>query len=163
VSSLAHDMETYKTQLEKGDIQRAYRGLMDYFSALKAYLKDRHPDFFVSEIYPGYMDMTYFAFTPPALKNRKLKIAIVFVYDKFRFEIWLAGLIRQIQAQYWNLFKEKNFTKYSVPASIKGIDAIVEHVLVEAPDFNDLSGLTMRIEKETLKFIADSERFLSKH
>ncbi|MGD6852303.1 MAG: DUF7000 family protein [Candidatus Bathyarchaeia archaeon] len=163
MASLSHYMETYKQQLERGEIQRAHRGLMDYFSALKSTLKEKHPDFSVSEIYPGYMDMTYFSFTSPTLKNLKLKVAIVFVYDKFRFEVWLAGQNRQLQGQYWQLLKKENYSQYSVPASIKGIDAIVEHVVVENPCFDDLDGLTGQIEGGVLRFIEDMERFLSSH
>jgi hypothetical protein len=54
MDSLSSYMETYKKELEKGDIQKAYKGLMDYFSALKSSLKEKYQDFFVSEIYPRF-------------------------------------------------------------------------------------------------------------
>jgi hypothetical protein len=107
--------------------------------------------------------MTYFSFTPESLKNKKLKIAIVFIHDKIRFEVWLAGVNKNIQKQYWKMFTESNWNKYNIPPAIEGTDSIVENVLVENPDFNDLEALTNQIENETLKFSKDIETFLYNH
>ena len=43
----------------------------------------------------------------------------------------------------------------------KGIDSILEHILVDNPDFSDLDALTAQIEHETLAFITEIESFLS--
>ena len=65
MESLQNDMIEFRKQLQKGTITNAYRGLIEYIMSLKAYLKNKYPDYFVSgSIYQGYMDMTYFAFTP---------------------------------------------------------------------------------------------------
>ena len=153
----------YRRQLAKGVIQQAYRGLMDYFWRLKSFFEKKHPDYASGGIYHGFMDMTYFPLFPQALKKRKLKIAVVFVHESFRFEVWLAGLNKNIQAEYWKLIKESGFSKYRLPATTKGTDSIVEHVLAENPDFGDLDTLTGQIEKETLRFIKDIEGFLSEY
>ena len=160
-----HDyMAEYRKQLEKGAIQKAYKGLMDYILGLKTYLQKKYPDYFVSSsLYFGYMDMTYFSFSPASLQNRKLKIAIVFVYDTFRFEAWLCGANRQVQSDYWKLFKKIGWNQYHIAPSIKGIDAIVDYVLVEDPDFRDLEALTNQIERGALKFSADVEGFIAAH
>lgn len=160
-----HDsMIEYRKQLEKGAIQKAYQGLMKYIMHLRTYFQNKYPDYFVSgSIYYGYMDMTYFSFIPPSLKERKLKPAIVFVYDTFRFEIWLAASNKQIQSKYWELIKESGWDMYHLVRSIEGYDSIIEDVLVEEPDFSDLGSLTEQIEKGTLKFIKDVESFLSEH
>ncbi len=155
-------MNEYRKQLEKGAIQKAYKGLMEYVMDLRTYFKNKYPDYFVSGgIYYGYMDMTYFPCFPKSLKNRNLKIAIVFIHETFRFEAWLAGFNKQVQAKYWKLFTESDWDKYPLVSSIKGVDSIIEHILVENPDFSDLDALTKQIERETLKFITDIESFLS--
>ena len=41
-------MHEYRKQLEKGAIKEAYRGLMEYFNALRVYFKKKYPDYFVS-------------------------------------------------------------------------------------------------------------------
>jgi hypothetical protein len=156
-------MTEYRRQLAKGVIQQAYRGLMDYFWSLKSFFEKKHPEYAFGGVYYGFMDMTYFPLFPQALKLRKLKIAVVFVHESFRFEIWLAGVNRNIQAKYWKLIKVSGFNKYCFPATTKGADSIVERVLVENPDFGDLDALTRQIEKGTLMFIKDVEGFLSEH
>ena len=76
-------MNEYRKQLEKGVIQRAYQGLMDYIMGLRSYFEKKYPDYSVSgSIYFGYMDMTYFSFFPKSLKLRELKVGVVFVHDK---------------------------------------------------------------------------------
>ena len=98
MKSFPEYMTEYRIQLEKGDIKEAYNGLMEYFNALRLHFKKKYPDYFVSgSVYYGYMDMTYFSFFPKSLKRLKLKIAIVFIHDTFRFEVWLAGNNRTVQ------------------------------------------------------------------
>ena len=88
MGSFNENMLEYRKQLEKGTIKEAYRGLMDYIMELRSYFEKKYPDYFVSgSVYFGYMDMTYFSFFPESLKLLKLKVAIVFVHDTFRFEV----------------------------------------------------------------------------
>ncbi len=157
-------MIDYKKQMEKGDIKEAYRGLMEYIMNLRTYLNNKYPDYNVpSNIYFGYMDMTYFSFFPDSLKHRKLKIGIVFCHETFRFEVWLFGYNKTVQIKYWKLFKENNWNKYRIVPTTKGFDSIIEDILVDNPDFSDLDKLTTQIERGTLQFIKDVEDFLSKH
>jgi hypothetical protein len=154
----------YKKQLEKGAIQKAYKGLMEYIMDLRTYFKNKYPDYFVSSsIYYGYMDMTYFSFFPESLKQRKLKIGIVFIHEAFRFEVWLFGYNKQVQSKYWKSFKESGWNKYHIVSTTKGVDSIVEYILADNPDFSDLDALTKQIDSATLIFIKDVEDFLSKH
>ncbi len=163
MSSFHESIGEYKRQLEKGSIQRAYRGLMDYMMELRSYFENKYPDYSVSgSIYFGYMDMTYFSFFPKSLKLRGLKVGIVFVHSTFRFEVWLFGYNKSVQEKYWKLLRESGWNKYRIPPTTKGVDSILEGLLVENPNFKDLDALTGQIESGTLNFIEDVERFLSK-
>lgn len=163
MKSFQENMNEYRKQIEKGAIQKAYQGLMEYMMGLKTHFR-KYPDYSVSgNIYYGYMDMTYFAVFPESLKDRGLKIAIVFLHDKFRFEVWLSGKNKQVLTTYWQLLKESEWDKYLIVSPVKGVDSVVEHILVKNPDFSDLGALTKQIEQGTSKFIQDIERFLSKH
>jgi hypothetical protein len=154
-------MQEYRKQLEKGVIIEAYRGLMDYFNYLRLYFEKKYPNHSVSgSVYHGYMDMTYFSFTPKSLKSKKLKIAVVYLHEAFRFEAWLVGYNKKIQREYWKLIKDNNWKKYRLPSTIKGVDSIIEYILTDAPDFNQLDELTKQIENETLNFITDVKNFL---
>ena len=136
---------------------------MEYFNSLRVYFKKKYPGHSVSgSVYYGFMDMTYFSFTPKILKQKKLKIAIVFLHEAFRFEVWLAGNNKKVQAKYWKIIKESNWKKYRTPLTTKGADSIIEYTLIEHPDFNDLDKLTKQIEIKTLNFVEDVEDFLSK-
>ena len=98
MDSFNANMQEYRRQLEKGSIKEAYRGLMNYFNTLRRHFEKKYPDHFVSgSIYQGYMDMTYFSFTPKTLLAKKLKIAIVYLHEEFRFEVWLIGYNKKIQ------------------------------------------------------------------
>lgn len=129
--SLQRAMIEYRKQLKKGAIIEAYRGLMDYIMSLRTHFKNKYPEYLTSGIYFGYMDMTYFSLFPKSLKRQKLKIAVVFIHETFRFEVWLAGVNKTVQAKYWKLFKESGYNKYHLVSSLKGADSIVEHVLVD--------------------------------
>lgn len=148
-------IQEYKIQLSKGCIQKAYKGIMTFMSELRIYLEGKHPDYSASALYFGYMDMTYFAFTPVALKEKKLKIAIVFLHEDCKFELWLAGSNRKIQAEYIELLKRKDIGKYTLTQINPGVDSIIESIIVEQPNFNDIEQLKKQIETKTLEFVKD--------
>jgi hypothetical protein len=124
-------------------------------SGLKSHLEKDYPDYYTSALYFGYMDMSYFAFTPPDLKEKKLKVAIVYLHEGGRFEAWLGGNNRKIQAEFIERLSEKTLGKYRLSKPASGVDSIIESVLVEDPDFDKLEVLKMQIEKKTIKFIND--------
>lgn len=163
MQSIQEDMNELRGRLRTGAIQKAYRALLGFMMDLRKRFKNRYPSYSISGLYQGYMDMTYFAIVPPSLKHRDLKIAIVFNYEAFRFEAWLAGTNRQVQRQYCELFKDSQWTEYRVVTPAKGVDSITECNLAEDFDFGDLDSLTANIEENADNFINDIERFLSDH
>jgi hypothetical protein len=155
-------IKEYKQLLVKGNIKTAYTGLMNYLEGLRTSLEKKYPDFYVSgNLQQGCMDYSYFYFFPKTLKQKQLKIVILFVHESFSFEVWLAGYNKAAQAKYWKKFKEANFTKYRMPTTLNGSDSILEQTLVTNADFCDVEVLTKQIESGSLKFIADIEDFLS--
>lgn len=162
MGSFENYMMEYRRLLEKGEIQAAYKGLMEYIMGLRSYLNQKYPESFVcGGMYYGYMDMTYFPLIPRSFKSLNLKIAIVYIHKPGRFEAWLAGSNKQVQAKYWQMIKASGWNKYRIVPTTKGSDSIIEHTLVDNPDFGNLETLTQKIEKETLTFIKDVEDFLS--
>jgi len=164
MGSFHEAMHEYRRQLEKGAIQKAYLGLMQYMQGLRTHFQQKHPEFVVSgSLYFGYMDMTYFAIAPQSLRKQGLKIAIVFLHEAFRFEVWLAGNNKQIQAKYWKLLKASGWERYRLVPTTQGADSILEHVLVDDPNFSDLPALTAQIESATLRFTEEVQAFLAQH
>ena len=132
-----------------------------YMMDLRMLFRNKYESYEVSGIYQGYMDMTYFAIFPRSLKERDLKIAVVFNYEEFRFEAWLVGRNRKVQKQYWAVFRDSQCQGVRVVTPAKGVDAIVECTLAEDFDFDDLDKLTSRIEDATIGFTNRIEEFLS--
>ena len=161
MDSLNSAMQAYKEQLQQGQIIQAYQRLMAYFGELRSHFQKKYPHFEIpGNIYYGYMDMTYFAVVPDFLKARKLKIAVVFFHPQFRFEVWLAARNKQVQASVWKAIQASSWDRYTLTPQGKGVDAILDHILVEDPDFSDLTALTTRIETGVMGFIQDLEEFL---
>jgi hypothetical protein len=157
------DVEEFRKLLKEGTIQAAYRALLTYMMALRNHFNSSLGDTAVSGFYQGYMDMSYFALFPPSLRKHNLKIAIVFNYEMFRFEAWLAAVNRTAQRHYWTLFKDVHWPQYRVAAPAKGVDSILECDLASDFDLDDSEALTSRIKEGTLTFIHDIEGFLSAH
>jgi len=162
MESLNEHIIEYKRLLEKGTLQQGYKGLMTFINDLRKYLKAKYSDYLIpSSIYQGYMDITFFAFTPKSFAREKLKIIIVFNHELFRFEIWLAGQNKNIQKQYWELFQGSDWKTYHVPSHIiNNKFSIVEGVLIAEPNFNDLA-LNREIEAKAIQFIEELTQALS--
>ncbi len=152
---LNKEIREYREQLRKGHIQKAYKGIMTFMSALKSHMENVGPAYFSSALYFGYMDMTYFAFTPPVLKEKKLKIAVVYLHEEGRFEVWLSGSNRKVQAEWIERLKGTDVGRYKLSQVQPGVDSILESILTEAPDFDDPERLKDELVKKTLALIAE--------
>ena len=161
MNSINRAVEEYTEQLKSGRIRQAYRGIMSFMSGLKAFMERLHPDLAFSSLYPGYMDMTYFACTPPALKEKGLKIAIVYLHEENRFELWLSGSNKKIQAEYISLLQTRDTGGCKLSQSKPGVDSILETRLPDQPDFDHAKDLMERIERETIHFMEISGQLIS--
>lgn len=146
-------INNYTCVVRQGDINEAYRIIMTFMRSLQISFAEQFKEFQVSSnMYQGYMDMTFISLTTEALKAHGLKVAIVYVHHKGTFEAWLSGRNRKI------LEEHKNLTN-KVVNSIKAFhdndnsDAIVEYTLVSHPDFNNQDELTKIIQTGIEKFI----------
>ena len=160
MTSLGDDVREYTEHLRRGAIQRAYRGILAFMSDLRAQLERRYPDYAVSAVYPGYLDMTYFAFTPPALRDAKLKVAIVYLHAEDRLELWLGASNRRLQADIAQRMVGKDLGGYSLVPSGPGVDAIIADIAVGHPDFDSLEQLRTLIESKALAFADDMARLI---
>ena len=152
MKSLNDSVKEYTAQLRKGHIQKAYRGIIALMSALKKQLEGKYPEFKAGTLYLGYMDMTYFAFTPDELLKRSLKVAIVYLHEQNRFEVWLSGVNRKIQAEYIEIFRHTNIGDSRLSQAAPGVDSIVELEIISNPDFDEPEYLMKTIENKSIEF-----------
>jgi hypothetical protein len=153
------DLEALRAQLAQGHIERAYSAIVGYMSRLRA--RYATGEWSVSGLYQGQFDMTYFALFPPSLKSRDLKLAVVFDYTAFRFEVWLAARNRAVQRRYWELFKGGGWTDFRLVEPAVGVDAIVASVVADGASLIDPESLTIELETAVLALLAVLEDFFS--
>ena len=149
MSSLNDYVEVYKEQIAKGDIQKAYIGLVKYVTRLGTNLSNRlSTEYSFGGLLQGYMDYTYVYYTNDFLKQRKLKMGLVLNHSEMRFEIWLLGQTAPIQRKYWEYFKDTKWTEGMVEMPKY---SILEAVIVASPDFDNLDKLTDEIEAKLVE------------
>lgn len=161
MESFSNSMREYQAQLQKGTIQKAYKGLMEYMTRLKVDFEKKVPEYGpASALYFGYMDMSYFSLFPKSLKERGLKIAVVFLHRECRFEVWLSGMNRQVGREYWQMFHENGWEKYRLVPSPKGSDSIIECIISADPDFDHPEALSQQLDTAVEQFIREIEAFV---
>jgi hypothetical protein len=160
MGTLDIDIQELRRRLGEGAIQRAYKGIVSYMSNLRTVFASQKGERAVSGLYQGYFDMTYFALFPDVLKKRNLKLAIVFNYQTFRFEVWLAARNRQLQRRYWELLLDAGYKKHPLVEPAVGIDAIVEAVLATDYSLEAEDNLTAQIVEGVKAFERDIVAFL---
>lgn len=147
MANLNDHIEIYQRELEKGDIRKAYDGLMKFMMYLKSYCSKRFEGkFSFGNVSPGRLDFTYFPFSDEYLRERKLRYGIVLNHENMRFELWLMGQNSDVQDRYWEYLRESkwNETRAHMPRY-----SVLEAILVEKPDFSDTGKLAEEIASAT--------------
>jgi len=151
MDNLNTHISKYRAQLKNGHIQKAYLGIITGITQFRNQLQKNYPEYQISnQMQNGFMDMTYFAFSPPELRQQKLKIALVFNHQDFQFEFWLVGQNKKVQKNYWTIFKESDWKVY--PLSSDPNHAIVQYVFLNEPNFEEEEDLKDRLESGLIKF-----------
>lgn len=144
----------YTKLVQQGDIRTAYQEILGFMGRLRADFDKRSRDCTVGSIYQGYMDMTYFSLSTPIIKDKGLRIAIVYLHEKGTFEAWLSARNREISKRYGFLLVS------GIPADIEvvhdqdNLDAIIECTVSSAPDFENQMFLMEEIESKVDRFVA---------
>jgi hypothetical protein len=145
----------YTELLRQGELQPAYKGILDYLGGLKSDFTCKYTEYEIGgSLYQGYMDMSYFSIITKPLKEKGLKIAVVYLHQKRAFEVWLSARNREILKKYKNVLNDKMFEGMSVFHDADNEDATVECTLTSEPDFDNKTALTKIIEEGAEKFIS---------
>jgi len=143
----------YTHLVRQHELQLAYRGILEYLGKLRAAFMKDYPEFDVSNIYQGYMDMSYFSVSTKFMKDKGLKVALVYEHEKGHFEVWLSARNREISKRLESEFAVLNLNGIAVFHDAGNQDAIIECTLVSEPDFDDQVVLTDTICQGTKAFI----------
>ncbi len=157
-------MNELREQLSKGVLQKAYRYIFDIFSELGKEIKqNQNKAIIINSLYHGYLDMTYLPVTTESLKENGLKIAIVFNYSAFRFEIWLSTVNRNKRKEVIKKITQSKWKKYKTVENDLNTDAIIELIINGVDEFGNKNRIVSLITKETITFIDDIELFINEY
>ena len=153
MKSLNQLISNYTDLLKRGELQAAYKGILEFFGKLRGDLIKKYPQYDVSSIYQGYMDMSYFALSTKLFKDKGIKIAIVYLHDKGVFEVWLSARNREISKGIEPLVRGIVLDGLTVFHDETNLDAVIECTLSSAPDFDNQTELIHVIEQGVEKFV----------
>ncbi len=153
MKTLNKQIAVYTQQLQQGEIQIAYKGILPFIGKLRAAFIKKYPYYDVSSIYQGYLDMSYFSLSTKPLKDKGLKIAIVYLHEKGSFEVWLSARNRDIARTHQSIL-DRLSDEINVFHDSNNQDAIVECILTRTPDFEDQAQLTSSIDQGVEKFVS---------
>ncbi|NCB06508.1 MAG: hypothetical protein EOM69_13430 [Clostridia bacterium] len=150
--SLSSCIEEYTNAVARLRLPRAYRGILSALGQFQTSWKSAHASDAIGALYQGYMDMSFVAFAPAELAEKRLKISLVFLHPTGEFSLWLAAGNREIQKRVSAALKSVPLGQYSLSVLEPGVDAIIAYDLPKPYAFD---------EPETLNrvLIASAERF----
>jgi len=146
-------INNYTQVLCQGEIRIAYREIMEFIGKLRADFIKKYSNYNVSGIYQGYMDMSFFSMTSDFLKEKGLKIVIVYLHEKGCFEAWISARNREIAKNYVSERLPNTLDEITLFHDPDNQDAIIESTLVSVPDFENQELLTEMIEQGVEAFI----------
>jgi hypothetical protein len=147
----------YTLCLRQGELQAAYKGILEFLGKLRADLLRKYPEYDVGGVYQGYMDMSYFSLGTKHLKDQGLKVAVVYLHEKGIFEVWLSARNRET-ARKFGPAADILIPGLSLFHDAGNPDAIVECALLSEPDFEQPDALMESIEQGVVKFIGGFDR-----
>jgi len=148
----------YQRLLQTTNLQKGYQEFIKFFRALRTYLQKELPDYtFTGNIVENNMDYSYFQFANEYLKSRGLKIVIAFVHEEFMYQVWLSGLNREIQRNYFEQLAEKSHP-YDLTDNPSKTDYILKTDLIDDCNYDDVVGLMKTFKESVVKFIHNVER-----
>lgn len=115
----------YRNLLQTTQLQKAYQEWLRWFRFLRGELENQMPEFkFQAAVAENGMDYAYFQFASFPLKEKGLKIAVVFLHREFRLEVWLSGVNRKSQVL-WEEKLRSTLTSFSLTADPLHTDYIL--------------------------------------
>lgn len=151
--SLNQRIDEYTNQLQEGEIHIAYKGIILLIGKMRADFIKKYPDYDISAMYQGYMDMTFFSLSTKELKGKGLKIAIVYLHKKKTFEVWLSARNRDIASNYEAILSAKLPIGNNIFHDIYNQDAIIESIITSTPNFDGQDELISVVQQGVENFL----------
>ena len=142
----------YKKIIQTTDIQLGYKELINSIKHLKSYLQKEMKNFIFSKnIVENNLEYTYFHFTNKELKSHGLKLVLVFTHKEFKFEIFLSGVNRQKQINFFNDIKDKKI-KYILSNNPSKTDYVLKYEINDNFNYETLEEISIDIYSDIQEF-----------
>ncbi|WP_321299992.1 class I SAM-dependent methyltransferase [uncultured Sphaerochaeta sp.] len=139
----------YTNLVKQQHIDDAYLIIITFLRSLQQKLVSKYPEAKVTDVYQGYLDMSYVAVITPQLQAHNLKLALVYVHADGCFQAWLSAKNRTIQRKYREYFRSKPIKSCMLVEQGPGVDAILQWDLLDAPNFNDQENMLLALMEIT--------------
>ncbi len=100
-------LNRYTSLVKQQHIDGAYRIIITFLRSLQQKLAMNYPEAKVTDVYQGYLDMSYVAVITPQLQVHNLKLALVYVHAEGCIQAWLSAKNRTIQMEYREYFRSR--------------------------------------------------------
>lgn len=142
----------YKKIVQTTDIQLGYKELINSIKHLKSYLQKEMKNFIFSKnIVENNLEYTYFHFTNKELKSHGLKLVLVFTHKEFKFEIFLSGVNRQKQINFFNDIKDKKI-KYILSNNPSKTDYVLKYEINNNFNYETIEEISIDIYSDIQEF-----------
>lgn len=146
-------IDEYKRLLQTTNLQKGYQEFVKSFRQLRTFLQKELPAYaFTGNIVENNMDYAYFQFTNEDLQSKGLKIVIVFVHSEFAYQIWLSGVNRKIQREYYEKLNNKSHP-YTLTKNPERTDYILKATLIGDWNALDVEEMQRAIKANAVDFI----------
>lgn len=144
----------YKNIIQTTNLQKGYQEFVKFFRYLRTYLEKQMPGYiFTRNIVENNMDYSYFQFTNQSLKAKGLKIVIAFIHQSFTYEVWLSGVNRKVQNEYYNILRNRNVIKYTLTNNPNKTDYILKNQIIKSCNYDNIDLLLKEMELNIIDFI----------
>ena len=153
--SLGGCVESYCRAFARGELPRAYRGILTALTQFKSAWEQAHPADSASALYQGYLDMSFVAVAPEPLAKKRLKISLVFLHATGTFSLWLIAGNRAIQKSVSESLRLLPLGGYALCKLEPGVDAIIARDLERPYPYDEHALLTRDLLAAAEAFAAD--------
>lgn len=161
MGSISDLIKDYGRLVRQGDILLAYQNIMRRMRALRVGIQKDFPEFNVAaQLYQGEMDVSYFTMAPDFLKDRGLKLGLVFVHEKSAFELWLWAKNKKVQEDYRQRLAKKDLTPFTISSDQWWVRSIIEWPILEDPSFDQSDKLMCDVEVAIINFLEALDKIL---
>ncbi len=130
-------LNVYRDVLATTQVQQGYQEFIKLFRYLRMELEKELEGFSASSsIMENRMDFAYFQLFSTQLKEKGLKVQIIFVHEEYQFEVWVSGYNRKIQCDYYKYLKDMKM-KYTLTKNPERTDYIIKSSLSKDIDISD--------------------------